>query len=332
MNKKCSSCGGNLVFNPQHCSLVCEKCSNIIQIEKDTNISKHNIDDELKVNENVIEYKNCANCGASINLSGLGVAGVCPYCGANLNIGFSHKVDAILPFKINKQKAIELYRKNIKKKPFLPNAFKKDPTPENIEGFYIPSFSFDCNTFSLYHGKLAKVESNSEGSHTRTFHISGQKNANFKDTFIESSSKIKQSELQEILPFNADENLFRYNDDFIKGYSVENFDNSLENCKVLHEKVIKSKIENAILSQYDYTDVLSFNLSTTFSNVTYSYVLLPIYSLRIKYNNKEYLTFLNGQNGNLGENLPKSKVKITFFILSILLIVFGIAILFLFLE
>lgn len=333
MNKKCSSCGGNLVFNPSQCVLVCEKCLGTHEINKTVNIEKHNIDDELIRNNKKNEYTNCANCGASINLTGLEVSGTCPYCNSNLNIGFSHNPDAILPFKIDKQKAIELYKKNVKKRLFLPNAFKKNPTFENLTGFYIPSFSFDCDTKSTYSGKLAKTERDSDGeTHTETFYISGTKNINYRDTFIESSSKLNQTQLQEILPFNTNDNLFNYNDEFIAGYTVENFDNSLENCKVIHENIIKSKIENAILSQYSYTRVISFHLSATFSNVTYSYVLLPVYSLKIKYKDKNYLTFLNGQNGNLGKNLPKSRVKITFFILSILLVVFGFIALFLFLE
>lgn len=331
MDKKCSSCGGNLVFKPSLCSLVCEKCSGITEIKKDTNIIKHDINEILQTNNN-IKFTNCASCGASVNLSGLEVAGVCPYCNSNLNIGFSHKLDAILPFKIDKTEAIEFYKKNVKKRFFLPNAFKKNPSFENIEGFYIPSFSFDCETYSTYSGMLKKEERDSQGTHTKTFFISGKKDMNFKDTFIESSSKLSQAELHEILPFNTDKNLFKYNDDFIKGYSVENFDNSLENCKILHKNVIEAKIKNAILSRYDYTSVISFNLSTTFSNEKYAYVLLPVYSLKIKYKNKEYLTFLNGQNGNLGKNIPKSKVKITFFVLFILLIIFGFIALFLFVE
>lgn len=330
--KKCSSCGGNLVFNPTRCALVCDKCSGVINIEKNPNINKHSINIEMTAN-NEIKKTNCSNCGASVNLSGLEVAGVCPYCNSNLNIGFSHTPDAVLPFKIDRQNAIELYKKNVRKKLFLPNAFKKNPAFENLNGFYIPSFSFDCNTHSVYSGTLEKSKRDSDGNtYAHEFNIGGTKDINFRDTFIESSSKLTQAQLQEILPYNTKENLFKYNDDFIAGYSVENFDNSLENCKVLHDKVIDSKILRAILSNYDYTKVLRFNLSTTFSFVTYSYVLLPVYSIKINYNNKNYLTFMNGQNGNLGENLPKSKVKITFFILSIILVVFGFIALFLYLE
>lgn len=324
MNKKCSSCGGNLAFNASRSNLVCDKCLGVVEIEKNSDIVKHDIETEMKKNAG-IKNMNCPSCGASIALSGLEVAGICPYCRSSLNIGFSSTPDAVLPFKIDKQKAIELYKKNAKKRWFIPNAFKKKPSFEDIKGFYIPSFCFDCQTHSTYSGKLEETEYDSKGhSHTRTYHISGTKDVNYENTLIESSSKLNQTQLQEILPFNTSGNLFRYSDDFIAGYSVENFDNSLDNCKVIHKNIIESKIKNAILSRYSYTRVISFNLSTTFSNVKYAYVLLPIYSVKIKYKDKNYLTFLNGQNGNLGQNLPKSKVKISFFILSIFLVVFGI--------
>lgn len=333
MNKKCSSCGGNLVFSPNECALVCEKCSGLTAIVKSSTIKKHNIEDQMISNSSKKTVTNCTSCGASINLVGLEVTGVCPYCGSSLNIGFSSIPDGVLPFKITRDEAIELYKKNVKKRAFLPNAFKKNPNYENLEGFYIPSFSFDCDTSSSYNGRLEQQHTDSKGNtHTTTFNISGNKDISFRNTFIESSSKLNQLELEEILPFDTTTGIYEFNDDYLLGYSVENFDNSLENCKVLHKNIIKAKIERTILSGYSYSRVNYLNVQTVYSNVTYSYVLVPVYSLKIKYKDKEYSTFINGQNGNLGKNLPKSKVKIAFFVLFILLIIVGIAALVYFLD
>ena len=115
MIKKCSSCGGNLLFSPKECELVCDKCLGITSINKSTEIKKHDINVQMSNNLKKKVVTNCASCGASINLDGLEVAGVCPYCGSSINIGFSSEPDGVLPFKITQDEAIKLYIKMLSK-------------------------------------------------------------------------------------------------------------------------------------------------------------------------------------------------------------------------
>lgn len=329
-NKKCSSCGGNLIFSPSNCSLVCEKCKTITPIITTNNYVKKSYDafinSELSqnktTNENSKKIVNCPTCGASLNLKTSEFSGNCPYCGSSIvvdNTKQNLSVDAVIPFQIDKDSVYENYKKSVRKKLFIPNAFKRQPPMDNVTGFYIPAFGFDADTSSDYEGKLENEHRDKNGNtHVSTKTIRGHVNINFQDVMIESSSKINQLDLDEILPFNVKQ-AYSYDDDFIRGYSVEKFNDSLKTCFILAMQEMKQRIEDQILSKYTYSRVVYFNCNTTTMNRKFCYYLLPVYSINFEYKNKKYTTLMNGQTGKVGLGIPKSKVKITFAVIGVIL-------------
>lgn len=332
-NAKCSGCSGDLVFNPNTQSLFCKNCKSETEIDKISSIEKKDYTPLNEIDNNEKKSTNCFNCGAKLDINEREITKTCPYCNNNFVLELEEikglKPDLIIPFQFDKDTAIEKYKQNVKKKFFLPNKFKKSPDYSTISGTYISSFSFDSFTESQYKGRLSKTETyrDSNGnSHSRTTYqnISGNKNVDFKDIIVEASSHAEQNLFEEIKPYNINETtVFKFEPDFIRGYNVETNDNSLSQCKVISENLMKENIKRIVLSKYNYDRVEYFNLTTSFSNNKYSYMLVPVYFININYKNKTYLTYLNGQTGKLGDNLPKSKVKIFFAILIPILIIVG---------
>lgn len=334
---KCSSCGGNLKFSPEDKALKCVFCNSCEKIEYDKNVQKHDFNAMV---ENTQAYAvfaqenktfQCSNCGAKILLNKLEISKNCPYCSSPCVMKKSEvsglAPDAIIPFKFSGEQAAVMYKKALKKKWFLPNKFKKSPPVDNIKGVYVPCFSFDANSSTSYRGVLSKTTSYTSNGKTRTKttyqNISGDKNMTHKDVLIETSSHIDQVVFNSIKPFNTNE-LVVFKSSFLMGYSVEHYNQSLNNCKQIADNIMKQDIKNAILSQYSYTNVESFSQTTNFSNQKYSYYILPTYQVSYEYKQKNYVTYMNGQTGTVGSGLPRSAVKITFFVLFIIAIILGI--------
>lgn len=333
---KCSGCGGMLEFDAKTQSLVCKNCKSLIEIEKVPSIDKNIYTENITSSKRENKTSNCTNCGASLNIEEREITKTCPYCNSNFvleNEEINGLIpDLIIPFALSKESAIEKYKLNAKKKHFVPNKFKKSPNLDNIYGTYIPSFSFDATTDSIYNGKITQ-------SHTRrtpdgktetyytTKHISGSRHYDFTDVFIEASSLTVQKNFDEIKPFVVNESsTFKYSPDFLRGYNVESYNIDLHACKLISENVINEKIKRAILSSYSYSSVNYFNLDTTFSNYKYAYILVPVYFINFKYKNKIYNAYLNGQTGKLGGQFPKSGWKIAFAIIIPILIIVSIII------
>lgn len=331
-NAKCAGCSGDLSFDPSTQHLICTNCKSEKDFEKIHSLDKSDYIINADNLNNEKKSTNCVNCGAKLEINEREITKQCPYCNNNFVLELDEisglKPDLIIPFQFDKNTAIEKYKKNVKKKLFLPNKFKKSPSFTSIYGTYISSFSFDSHTESEYKGRLAKTKTyrDSNGhtySRTTYQNISGNKTVDFKDIIVEASSKTEQILFEQIKPYTInEETVYKYNPDFIRGYSVETNDNTLTNCKLISENLMKEKIKNLILSRYNYDRVSYFNLTTNFSQNKYSYMLVPVYFININYKNKNFVTYLNGQTGKLGENLPKSKVKIFFTILiSVLLFI-----------
>lgn len=321
-NTKCLGCGGELTYSVTHHALYCPNCGRTLKFKVESGIIKKDYSPNLdKQINNEKKTTNCACCGAKLDVKEREITKTCPYCGSNFVLDRSEivglKPDVIAPFMLDKNQAIEKYRQNVKRKLFLPNKFKKTPNLDKINGTYISCFMFDSKTSSTYNGTLAQVETRIRNGKTYTDikhkHISGQKNVDFENFEIESSSQTNQYFFNQIRPFVInDDTCFHYDENFLRGYNVESYDQSVCECKKISEEEMKESIKAKILSNYSYSYVESFSQNTTFSDEKYSYALLPIYFISFVYNKKDYRVYLNGQTGKLGNNLPKSKVKIGF--------------------
>ena len=339
---KCSSCGGHLYFSPEDQSLKCESCGGLEKIVFDHNNEKHNyeVNSEIKEEHKKFAEENkvfkCSSCGANVVLNKLDIATRCPYCDSSIAIAEDVEIglrpDSIIPFKFGAEKASKLYKDGLKKKWFLPSIFKKSPPMDEIKGVYVPCFSFDAKSHTVYRGRLGRNHTTtSRNGHTRThttyFSISGARDFEHHDILVETSSHIDQIVFNGIKPYNLKE-LVVYNDAFIRGYSLEHYDQALENCKKVANSIMEQTIRNQILSSYTYSFVESYSQNVSLSEEKYSYYIVPTYSVKYKYKGKDYLTYMNGQTGKVGGGLPKSPVKITFFVLMLIAILAGIILLF----
>lgn len=333
----CPSCGAIMVYNPERQKLYCENCETCKDIEFVKLENKRAWDQRDKATKSTKEWasetKNlkCKNCGASVVLNKLEYTKKCPYCESAL-VGESEELlkiapDGIIPFKFSFADASKKYTQGVKKKFFVPRRFKKSIPVENIKGIYIPSFSFDANSVSVYNGRLADDETYTDRNGNRKTvtkyqNISGTQHHNNIDVVVESSSKINQAELMQILPFDMT-GLVEFKQGFIMGYTVEQYESTVDECQKIAKRTMEDNIKRIILSKYSHDRVVSFDMKTTFSEEKYLYNLLPIYRCDFNYKKKNYKTYMNGQTGKVGGGFPVSAWKIFFVILSFLLVVGG---------
>lgn len=331
---KCPSCGANLVYDPDNCGLVCSHCGHKEKIEnkiyndekllKEAKIIPNDWQEETRV------FK-CSNCGASTVFEDNELSKVCPFCSSS-NIVPSDSIpgmkpSSILPFSISEEKAKELYRKWMKSKLYAPREIKKNPPQGFLHGVYLPVYTFDMDTNTVYKGRLGKYHTKTVGTgkNTRTvteiryFNISGEEFYHFDDIIVNAGNNIDQSSIDSVGPFKS--NLgFKYKLDYIAGFSCEHYTKDLDTGYDDSKKKAKKIIERNILNGYNYDVVDYLDLDTTYDNITYKYIMIPIWFLNYKYNNKEYKVILNGDTGRLKGKYPISPLKVSITILIIIFI------------
>jgi len=327
---KCKNCGYDLVFNPDSNSVVCPSCKSSTPILQNKIIAKHDFERSYKTADKNTEWGNqnksmeCPNCGARVALMQFQAAANCPYCNSELVASMEQfsglKPDAIIPFKISKEKAVEKFKNILKSKFLVPKSFKNSVSADEIHGYYFPVFMFEADCITQYSGRLYEEytvkdrEGNSE-TRRRYFNIQGTLPSRHNNIEVEASSKLSQYELAGISPY--DHKLAQaYNDEYVYGYELEFYSNSVEASYEQALKIMKAQIRQSILFKYHYDGVDHLDMSHSFSNPKYTYSMLPMYRINYTYKNKKYTNIMNGQSGKLTGSYPKSGAKITLLVLA----------------
>lgn len=332
---KCPSCGAELVYDPATGKLKCPYCGTEEEIE--TKLSAE-IDLENLFIQRAHTWSTetkafrCVNCGAQTVISKKEISKCCAYCGAS-NIIESDEMsgmrpDAVLPFILTKEDAGVRATAWAKKKFFAPRKFKQSLSPENINGNYNPAFTFDANAHCKYSGRLGKYYyetrtvngKQQQVRKIRYFNISGLYDAFFDDVLIQASDKIEQKTLDKIQPFDTNFSQ-EYSPNYLYGFSATQYTRDGKTCWNSAKNVMYARAKNQILSKYTYDVVDCFEMEIDFRNVTYKYVLLPLYIGHFSFKEKLYNFFVNGRNGNATGKVPISPVKVGIVVLAVLAVI-----------
>jgi len=338
----CASCGGRVEFSPSDKSLKCVNCGSVYSIDFKKEQSKHPIDwmpDAEKVDKWVNDnraYK-CNVCGAQVTYNRYDIAQTCQYCNTasltQLKDLPGLRPEKVIPFAIDKEQAKQEFKTRTLKRKFLPNQFRKNLPNVDISSTYISAFSFDCFVNATYKGRqsFTRTERDKDGR-TRTTteyrYFSGKIDKQFNDLLVESSEKISQAEINNILPYDTNE-CYDYCDDFVKGYNVGYYNQDVQQAELVAKNEMVKILEREIRSKYSSVDYV--DIKPTYSNIVYNYTLLPAYFANFKYKDKSYTNLMNGQTGKVTGSVPRSGAKITLLVLFILLII-GLPILFILLS
>lgn len=331
-NIKCDGCGSNMAFDPKSQMLYCAHCGKKVEFATHQTASEQNISlifgQEENVDEETVVFR-CENCGAKVVLDKSETAKKCPYCSTAHVVQDQEikgiKPNGVLPFTFDKEKASEYLKVWGKKKWLAPKKFKKQLQGSKMSGVYTPCFTFDSQTTSRYVGRIGERRTRTVGSgknrRTETYivyrMISGTLDEFFDDVQISAGEKITQKEFNKLCPYMTND-AKEYEKNYLLGFMAYHYDKDAVTCWGEAKSVIDSEIRRLILSKYSYSVVDYLNVSTEHSNVSFKYVLLPVYVGHYTFNKKDYRFFVNGTNGKVWGKSPVSFFKTLFLVLGII--------------
>ncbi len=327
---KCRNCGANMVFDANTQSLYCSHCETRISfndqsVGQEIKLTAEYFDSDSNKDEESTVFV-CDNCNAKIVLNKNQTSTNCPFCGTS-HVSHSEnlkgvKPNAIVPFNFGGEKAIEFAKKWAKKKLYAPRKFKKSLNAENVKGVYYPCFTFDSYTDSSYYGRIGKTHTRTVGSgknkRVQTYvvwrNISGTYYSRFDDVLISAGEKINQKNIDKLSPFTTNESK-EYQENYLLGYLAYHYDCGVNESWDKAKALIDKSLYRQILSQYNYDRVDYLNVSTKHSNVTFKYLMLPVYIGNFLFRKKHFNFFINGRTGKVAGKTPVSifKVLLTIF-------------------
>lgn len=337
-DKKCPQCGGVMDFNPATGNLKCPYCNyeETIEIqeseperaaEMDFYAAEHTANCDWGVETKTVL---CKACGAESIYDALQTSAVCPFCGSNQVMEASDQntmsPGGVVPFSISDQQASQSFRKWIKRRWFCPKLAKNSAKPDRFKGIYLPYWTFDTDTVSSYKGEygIEHTRTNSKGeTYTETdwYRTSGIHQEFFNDELVLASKNHDISILRRLEPFDTENNK-TYKPEYIAGFVAERYSLGLKDAWQRAMKSIKSKISSHISTKIrrenGADDVRGITFSTDYNDITFKYLLLPIWISNYKYKNKVYQFMVNGQTGKVAGKTPISIPKVILATLGIL--------------
>lgn len=346
-DRKCPDCGGTMNFDPATGGLYCPYCEHREEIPPvDEGIEPAMEQDFFAVNDEDagsfdwgVEKKTviCKSCGAESIYDALQISDVCPYCGSN-QVMEEKAVHTIAPggvctFKITEQIASQNFIKWIKGKLFCPSKAKKSVKPDSFKGVYLPYWTFDSQTETDYSAKygIDHTYRDSKGNtHTRTdwYHTYGHYSRFIDDELVCATTRYDSRILNKIEPYDTANNK-KYKPEYVAGFVSERYSIGLKDAWERAKEYIKSRlkreIESEVKSDHNADHVKNVDMTITFNDIMYKYLLLPVWISSFKYKNKIYHFMVNGETGKVGGKSPVSAIRVTIFVICLLAVLAGIA-------
>ena len=174
LDSKCPTCAAPIFFNPTLGKWKCNYCDNeftLEEMQKYNNASnqKYNekaqtqVESDINKQDNTVYVAyNCQNCGAEIITDEQTAATFCVYCGNTAilknKLSGAFAPSKIIPFKKEKQLAIDSFKALSKGRPLMPKEFNDVKNIEKITGVYIPFWLFDINVSGSVNANAKKLQ------------------------------------------------------------------------------------------------------------------------------------------------------------------------------
>ncbi len=338
---QCPACGGTLEFSPSKQLLVCEFCDSefhedvLKQKNDEANKTQASDDSSYDSDDSRIDWKvegfvnkqevlenqvgfNCTSCGAEVISDGKTAATECMYCGNPIvisnNVSGMVKPDMIIPFKVEKDRAVQMLEEFCKGKPLLPDEFTKNNRISKVAGMYVPFWLFSCNGNGQAKFTAKKVTHWSSGNYdytkTRVYNVFRRGSLEFEKVPVDASTKMEDNYMDGLEPYHY-RDFVDFNTMYMAGYFSQKFDvdvdASIGRANVRITESVRSALRNTVTG---YSSVICDHSNINMTGEDIHYALLPIWMLNTKYKGKTYQFAINGQTGRVSGELPVDKGKL----------------------
>lgn len=309
----CTSCGGDLVFNPKKQKLQCEYCRKLyapgsvdkLRLTKAGEVV-HQIQNEDGYK--AIAYK-CSHCGAELITTNETISTFCSFCRTGTLIEREvikkRKPDYIIPFKISKKECEEIYVKKIKNSLFAPKTMIETQEVEKIRGIYMPYWIYNFDKHGVSRTKGSRYSHRSgDYKYYDDFDLTTTIDAECEGIIHDATSNFSDRLSEAIAPFSMKEKK-EFSPSYLSGFYADNEDVDedlyLEDTHDIASKYISKELgKDKIYHKYGaHPNVILDKKSVDLA-------LFPVYFLVTKNKTKNRVSYavINGQTGKIAADIP----------------------------
>jgi DNA-directed RNA polymerase subunit RPC12/RpoP len=338
----CVQCGAQVEFSPGEEALTCTYCGTKNEIAREGEIRELDLGTYLAKLEEaephvVASIVKCDSCGAEATPPANVTSFSCPFCSSNIVAKANEcsvvKPHAVLPFALTKERAIASFRAWVNSRWFAPSALRRQASIDTgLTGMYLPHWTFDAASTTSYRGQrgdayyvnvTVTVQGRPQTRRERRVRwspASGVVQNTFDDLLVPASATLDISEVRELTPWDLSR-CVPYKDEYLAGFRAERYQLPLEQGFQQAQQMMVPAIDASIRRDIGGDEQRIEARTTTYSNVTFKHILLPIWVSAYRFGGKVYTFMINAQTGEVRGKRPYSTAKIVLAVLTGLLLV-----------
>ena len=338
----CAACGAQAEWNPSRQLLVCPFCGTSAPftvdaqsgalVENDLAKALRDLPDEARgwlADKRTVQ---CQSCKAVSVFDPQRVGQNCNFCGSPSLVDYTEikapiRPQSLLPFKITEPQVREQIRRWYASKWLAPGKLKYRALVDRVRGVYIPYWTFDAQAVCPWEADAGHYYYTTESyrdnqgrnqarqvRHVRWEPASGLVRHVFDDEPVPGTRGVSHVLLQQVEPFQTAE-LVPYDTAFLSGFIVEHYQIVLLDAAQASQDAMTRKLEEMCAAEVPGDTYRNLQIHPTFSAQTFKHILVPIWLLTYLYATKMYQVVVNGYDGRMAGQYPKSPLKIAFLVL-----------------
>jgi uncharacterized protein len=139
----------------------------------------------------------------------------------------------------------------------------------------------------------------------------------FDDEPVPGTNGVSHALLRQIEPFQTSE-LAPYDTAYLSGFVVEHYQIVLLDAAQESEQAMTSQLRSMCIAQIPGDTHRNLEFHPTFSARTFKHILVPVWLLAYQYRTKTYQVVVNGHDGRMAGQYPKSPWKVAALVLAII--------------
>ncbi len=329
----CDSCGNRMVYSPADGALLCSYCKTAKAIEAPTVEAPEYLYDPTSERASAPPWDEegdvtlmCPSCGAETVSDADDMTVTCAFCGHHY-VTEPHpslpilRPETMIPHKLSREAANEKFMVWVKRRYFAPRAFRRMRHTPNMQGVYLPFFTFDSDLLTSYSGQGGRrrtvtytvTVNGKRQTRTRTvtdwYPISGNHREFFDDTPFCASRSVDTAMIKRLGPFSM-KMLNVYNPAYLAGFFAERYTVGLAEGFSATRPTIEERMQRSIESSLGYDTYRFMKYDHTHARVTFKHILLPVWLSSYRFRDKVYRFMVNGETGRIAGKAPVSVLKV----------------------
>jgi predicted RNA-binding Zn-ribbon protein involved in translation (DUF1610 family) len=342
----CPACGGEAVWNPGRQRLVCAFCGTESPASQDASgaIVEHDLVTALRgLGAEARGWQaekrqvRCRSCNAISVLDPARQAQNCEFCGSAQLVPYAEtkpgfRPESVLPFSVSASEARDRIRAWYRKLWLAPSALANAALTDTVRGVYLPYWTFDACVDAEWTAEAGHyyytTETYEQDGRTQTRQVqhvrwepaAGRLRHAFDDNLVCASVGVHPELLRGIEPFPTTE-LKPYDAAFVAGWTVERYQIDLVAAAQRARDAMDAKLRSLAAQQVPGDTFRNLGVRADYSAQTFKHILAPVWFLSYTYGGRVFQCVMNGVNGAIRGEYPKSPWKVALLVLGLLFLV-----------